>query len=145
MGINVNDVPINGYPEQINQSFQQSVQNAILLTGINREKNENKMAKEVTNKVLNSVREYLNFTDNLIKQGLIFEKKVAKFSKTCAAIYLPKRLIGKTFRVLLIPVFDSYEISEPNEKETDKLIKDTEKELNEIQADRKKLIPEVIL
>jgi hypothetical protein len=64
---------------------------------------------------------------------------VTKFSKTSAAIYLPKRLIGKSFKVFLLPIHDGYEISEPTEQ-TDKLIRDTEKEVESIQNDRKNLI-----
>jgi hypothetical protein len=59
---------------------------------------------------------------------------VAKFSKTSAAIYLPKRLIGKTFKVFLIPVDDYYEVSEPSLKE-DELIKSVEKDLARIQKE----------
>jgi putative transposon-encoded protein len=96
--------------------------------------------KETTNKLLNSFKAYLRKQDNLIKEGLIFEKKVIKFSNTSAAIYLPKRLIGRTFRVELTPVDDGYEISEPKDLKADKLIKDTEKELEKIQSDRKNLL-----
>jgi len=102
------------------------------------------MTNEITNKVMNSVKEYLKFTDSLLKQGLIFEKKVTKFSKTSAAIYLPKRLIGRTFKVFLMPITDAYELSEEIkiDKKTEKMLKDTEKEVEKIQNDapRKNLI-----
>ena len=65
--------------------------------------------KEITNKILNSFKEFIRFHDNLLNSGLVFEKKVTKFSKTSSAIYLPKRLIGKTFRIYLMPVDDGYE------------------------------------
>jgi putative transposon-encoded protein len=95
--------------------------------------------KNISNKIINSFNEYLRFTDGLLKEGLTFEKKVTKFSKTSAAIYLPKRLIGRTFRVLLIPLDEPYELSEVKpEKETDKLIKDTEKDLKKIQEPQRK-------
>lgn len=97
---------------------------------------------EISNKLLNSFKEYLRFQESLLNAGHQFEKKVTKFSKTSAAIYLPKRLIGKTFKVILIPIDDGYEISEPDKK-TDKLLKDTEKQLEKIQQEdepRKKLL-----
>jgi putative transposon-encoded protein len=95
------------------------------------------MKQEITNKVMNSLNEYLKFSESLIKEGLMFEKKVTKFSKTSAAIYLPKRLIGRTFKVFLMPITDPYEISEPEltDKKADKLIKDTEKDLEKIQKE----------
>lgn len=95
--------------------------------------------REIANKVLNSAKEYLRFVDNLLKEGLIFEKKVAKFSNTSAAVYLPKRLIGRTFKIYLMPVDDGYELSEMTKKE-DKLIKDTEKEVEKIQKERVNLL-----
>ena len=91
---------------------------------------------EIRNKILNSFNEFLRFQSDLKTKGLQFEKTVTKFSKTSAAIYLPKRLIGKTFRVFLMPINDGYEISEVTD--TDKLLKDTEKELENIQNDNRK-------
>lgn len=99
---------------------------------------------EMKNKTMNSFREFLNFTENLLSQGLIFEKKVTKFSKTSAAIYLPKRLIGKKFKVFLMPIDDGYEVSDTkdfealpdmNEKAADKLVRDAEKDLEKIQKE----------
>lgn len=97
---------------------------------------------EISNKLLNSFKEYLRFQDSLLSHGHQFEKTVTKFSKTSAAIYLPKRLIGKTFKVILIPVDDGYELSDGkdipkdmSEKAADKLLKATEKELVKIQAE----------
>jgi putative transposon-encoded protein len=101
---------------------------------------------EISNKLLNSFKEYLRFQESLLSHGHQFEKTVTKFSKTSAAIYLPKRLIGKTFKVILIPVDDGYELSDMkeaknsvpndmNEKAADKLLKATEKELHKIQAE----------
>jgi putative transposon-encoded protein len=100
--------------------------------------------RELTNKLINSAIEYINFMDKLRNEGLLFEKRVKRFSKASAAIYLPKRLIGKLFRVILMPVDDGYELSGRltggfDEAESE-LIKDTEKQLNEIQNDRRKLI-----
>ena len=92
---------------------------------------------EIRNKIFNSFNEFLRFQDDLKTKGLQFEKTVTKFSKTSAAIYLPKRLIGKTFRVFLMPINDPYEVME-TDKQTDKLLKDTEKELNAIQEDTRK-------
>jgi putative transposon-encoded protein len=93
--------------------------------------------KEISNKILNSFKEYLRFQESLLKEGLTFKKKVTKFSNTSAAIYLPKRLIGRTFKVLLMPIDEIYEISEPM-KEADKVLKETEKELENIQKDNRK-------
>jgi hypothetical protein len=45
-----------------------------------------------------------------MSQGLIFDKKVTKFSKTSAAIYLPSRLIGKSFKVIMVPITDLYDL-----------------------------------
>lgn len=99
------------------------------------------MSSEITNKVMNSVREYLKFTENLLKEGLVFEKRVTKFSKTSAAIYLPKRLIGRKFRVFLMPIEDGYEIYEGEkiieDNKSDKMIKEVEKEVEKIQAESK--------
>lgn len=112
--------------------------------------------KNIQAKIINSFNEYLRFTEGLLKEGLTFEKRVTKFSKTSAAIYLPKRLIGRTFRVMLIPLDEPYELSEtvkpvkaPDMKEAEKILKDTEKDLKRIQApetnessvpDRKRLL-----
>jgi len=76
---------------------------------------KDKQEKEIAQKVMNNVNEYVKLTANLLKEGLIFEKTAKKFSNSSAAIYLPKRLIGKTFKVMLVPIEDAYEISEPVE------------------------------
>ena len=100
--------------------------------------------KIISNKIINSFNEYLRFTDGLLKEGLTFEKKVTKFSKTSAAIYLPKRLIGRTFRVLLIPLDEPYELSLVPTKvidvgtKEDKIIKAAEKDLKKIQEPQRK-------
>jgi putative transposon-encoded protein len=94
--------------------------------------------KNIAQKIINSFNEYLRFTDGMIKEGLTFEKKVTKFSKTSAAVYLPKRLIGRTFRIILIPLDEPYELSETVKPiNEDKLIKDTEKDLKKIQEENK--------
>jgi putative transposon-encoded protein len=103
----------------------------------------------VTNLLLNDVKEYIRFSQNLRNSGLTFVKKVTKFSKTSAAIYLPKRLIGQTFKVMLMPVDDGYDTFERKgkkpekeekvmetskiEKEADKELKKTEKVLEEVK------------
>ena len=94
--------------------------------------------KNIAAKIINSFNEYLRFTDGLLKEGLVFEKRVTKFSKTSAAVYLPKRLIGRSFRVLLIPLDEPYELSETVKpiKDADKLLKETEKELKKIQEEK---------
>jgi putative transposon-encoded protein len=93
---------------------------------------------ETSNILLNDVKEYVRWRKAQRDAGREFIKKVTKFSNSSAAIYLPKRLIGQTFRVILVPVDDGYEISEPELKknsDTDKLIKETEKDLERIQKD----------
>jgi putative transposon-encoded protein len=47
--------------------------------------------------------------NGLMNKGLIFEKKVSKFAVSSGAIYVPKRLIGQTFKVILVPSEDKYE------------------------------------
>ena len=46
------------------------------------------------------------FIEDSIKNGYIFEKEVCKFGKTSAAIFIPKRYIGRKFRIILIPLQD---------------------------------------
>lgn len=97
---------------------------------------------EITNKLINAIKAYLRKQEAMLNQGLIFEKKVTKFSKTSAAIYLPKRLIGKTFRIELTPLDDPYEISEPEKTDlkAEKELKAAEKDLKKIQNDRINLL-----
>ena len=104
-------------------------------------KERNVFTNDMINKTQNAFREFTNFTTSLLSQGLIFEKKVTKFSKTSAAIYLPKRLIGRTFKVFLMPINDGYEVSEPeiNEKQADKELKAAEKDLERIHEESKKI------
>jgi putative transposon-encoded protein len=97
--------------------------------------------KDVQQKILNSFNGFLRKQDNLKEMGLVFEKKVTKFSKTSAAIYLPKRLIGRIFRVELTPIDDGYELSESEtitEKQADKELKEAEKDLKKIQNENRK-------
>jgi putative transposon-encoded protein len=151
MDINAKGANMSGFRKRRTLFFRKLAQNAILPIGIPHGKMANKTErgvskteietilnkKEVQQKILNSFNEFLRKQDNLKELGLVFEKTVTKFSKTSAAIYLPKRLIGRTFRVELTPIDEPYEISEP---ESDKLLKDTEKDLKRIQDDRKPLI-----
>lgn len=98
--------------------------------------------KNIAAKIVNSFNEYLRFTDGLLKEGLTFEKRVTKFSKTSAAIYLPKRLIGRTFRVMLIPLDEPYELSETIKPiNADKILKDAEKDLKKIQEETPQEVP----
>lgn len=99
----------------------------------------------ISNKIINAFNEYLRFVEGLLNEGLVFEKRVTKFSKTSAAIYLPKRLIGRTFRVLLIPIDDPYELSQivSPVKDTDKLIEETEKQVEKIQKETQPQPPKV--
>lgn len=94
----------------------------------------------------------LQFQNGLLTKGLIYDKQVSKFGKTSAAIYLPKRFIGRSFRVILIPIeeTDLYSLAGFDEdksvargkvKEKD-IAKEAEKDLEAIQSEtkRKKLI-----
>ena len=50
------------------------------------------------------MREEINrLLGGLLDGGLIFEKEVKKCTPTSGAIYLPNELIGRKFRVLLVP------------------------------------------
>jgi hypothetical protein len=158
MVLNVTDVTTNGYPNvkllRENQlSNQLDVLTVTLLIGIKRDEIKGERMEitkaemqgildkpEIRNKVLNSFNEYLNWVNDLQSKGLQYEKTVKKFSNSSAAIYLPRRLVGKTFKVFLMPIHDKYEISEPTEKQVDKILRDTEKELENIQNDRRRLI-----
>ena len=107
------------------------------------------MNNEASNLLLNDVKEYIRWRKLQRDNGREFIKKVTKFSKTSAAIYLPKRLIGRTFKVFLMPidVDDRYEIAEASDKKVEKLLKDTEKDLEKIQtedAPRKNLIHPIL-
>ena len=114
-------------------------------------KQERGLTPEMERKTMNAFREFINFSNDLLKQGLMFEKKVAKFSNTSAAIYLPKRLIGRKFKVFLMPVDDGYEISDPTieaakipeMKKADKILRDAEKDLRAIQEDSKMIDTQV--
>jgi len=46
------------------------------------------------------------FYEGFMKKGLIFEKRCNKFAKV-SQIYLPQRLAGKTFKVILIPTAET--------------------------------------
>lgn len=88
----------------------------------------------LSNRILNSFNEYLRFTDKLLKEGLIFEKKVNKITNHTGAVCLPKRLIGRKFRVYLLPIDDAFEVSEiglDREKPIEKV-----KEIKEVEVRR---------
>jgi hypothetical protein len=97
---------------------------------------------EVRQKIMNSFNAYLKFEDDCVNAGLKFKKQMTKFSKSSAAMYFPKRLVGRKFTVYLVPIDDGYEVSEPGmappkrtpiEKEK---VKETEK-VKKIQAPEK--------
>jgi putative transposon-encoded protein len=56
--------------------------------------------------LLNNRNKTDNLVESLIQNGLMFEKQVGKFAKKEAHILVPRRLLGKTFRVLMIPSED---------------------------------------
>lgn len=93
---------------------------------------------EINNKLVNNVNDYLRFTESLLKKGYIFEKKIHYMHKTSSVMFLPARLAKKTFKVILVPVDDGYEVSEPSieKKELDKsdrLLKETKRDLERIK------------
>ncbi len=45
-----------------------------------------------------------------IIKGFVLDKTVRKFSQNSGAIYLPKKFIGKKFKVVLIPIEDLDEL-----------------------------------
>ena len=54
------------------------------------------------------------FFNRLVRAGLTFIKKVRKGSGTSGAIYLPKHLIGKTVKIIVIPLSaDEEELIDP--------------------------------
>jgi len=46
----------------------------------------------------------------LILKGFVLEKTVRKFSTTSGAIFVPRRWIGKKFKVILIPIEEIEEL-----------------------------------
>jgi len=96
--------------------------------------------KQAKAKLLNSFNEWLNWQSSFREEGRDFIKTVSKFGKTSAAIFLPKRFEGKTFRIFLMPVEDIYSahnIKETDIKVSDKEVKAAEKDLEKIQAEDK--------
>lgn len=58
------------------------------------------------------------FLSKLLKAGLMFVKKVHKGTGTSGAIYLPKYLVGKTIKIIIIPVDDEEkELLDPKKKD----------------------------
>lgn len=49
-------------------------------------------------------KDFEEILTNLALNGLIYEKTVRKATLTSGAIFLPKRFIGRKFRVLLVPL-----------------------------------------
>ncbi len=50
------------------------------------------------------MKETDRFLRDLLSKGLIYEKIVSKCTPTSGAVYLHKSLIGRRFRVILIPI-----------------------------------------
>lgn len=50
------------------------------------------------------MKETDRFLRDLLSKGLIYEKVVSKCTPTSGAVYLHKSLIGRKFRVILIPI-----------------------------------------
>lgn len=69
-------------------------------------------------------KEINRLLEGLFDNGFIFEKKVGKVTNSAGAIYLPKRLIGKSFRVILVPMKEDLK-EDLGEESTDSNEKDT--------------------
>ena len=54
--------------------------------------------------------------NELLDGGLIFDKEVRKFAKNGGAIYMPSRLVGRRFKVILTPWVDAYEVENIRKK-----------------------------
>ncbi len=50
------------------------------------------------------MKETDRFLRDLLSKGLIYEKTVSKCTPTSGAVYLHKSLIGRKFRIILIPI-----------------------------------------
>lgn len=50
------------------------------------------------------MKETDRFLRDLLSKGLIYEKTVSKCTPTSGAVYLHKSLVGRKFRVILIPI-----------------------------------------
>ena len=55
------------------------------------------------------VSEYIKLAKLLLK-GFVLEKTVRKFGTTSGVIFVPKRWVGKVFKVILIPKEDTDEL-----------------------------------
>jgi len=76
--------------------------------------------KDLLIQLTNSIRlqnKQAEFYEGLLKRGLIFEKKVSKFAKSSGAIYCPRRLIGRSFQVVLVPIDEENQLFELPKKE----------------------------
>ena len=60
-------------------------------------------------------KEVNKLLEGLFDGGYIFEKKIGRATPSAGAIYLPKKLIGKNFRVILVPMNESEDVEKSNE------------------------------
>lgn len=60
------------------------------------------MTKVENKEIALSIREII--------KGFVLEKVVRRFSRNSGAIYLPKKFIGKRYKVILIPIEDLDEL-----------------------------------
>lgn len=72
---------------------------------------------------------------NLLEAGLIFVKKVGRFTPSAAGIYLPKELEGFKFRFIMIPV---------NENESEIIKRGNKLTTNREYFERKRIEKEVM-
>ena len=59
-----------------------------------------------TRLLLKQTANILQFQNDLLLKGLIFDKKVSKVNNYSGAVFVPKRFVGQRFRVILIPLKD---------------------------------------
>jgi len=61
-------------------------------------------------------KEINKLLEGLFDGGYIFEKKIGRATPSAGAIYLPRKLIGKHFRVILVPMKDEEELEKNGAK-----------------------------
>ena len=78
---------------------------------------------KLVNKLINATKEYIQFSEDLRKHGLVFIKNVQTKNRrnTAGYIVINKRFIGQKFRVIMIPIEFTHEEYEARERRRDKL------------------------
>ena len=99
--------------------------------------------KDLIFQVNNLLREQNHQTmmlNGLMEKGLIFEKRVSKFAQSSGAIYVPKRLIGQSFKIVLIPLDDVYGEKLPKRESHESIEKREKENIKKDDEIRKRLI-----